>query len=328
MRRSRKAVWRQRHRGFESPPLRQETYINWNSTLDIPKFHEFFIPILNVLSSGEIYPRKELVAEVSNKYYSHLPAEVLNKRHRSGGSILSNRIEWSKSYLKLAGMVSYPSRGTVQITPKGQAVSVKGKLTLAELKQDPDYLSYQENKEHNNNSEEADPLSGEMLPEDQIEQGIASNNRRVKLQIAEKLADIDPYFFETIILKLLNRMGYGEFVETTKSADGGIDGIMNQDQLGLEKIYVQAKRFNQNKVRETDIRNFIGAMSGDTNKGVFVTTSTFDDAAKRKAREAHHKIILIDGEKLAELMLQFGIGVQVRTTYEFKTLDEDFFEQG
>lgn len=121
-------------------------------------------------------------------------------------------------------------------------------------------------------------------------------------------------------------MGYGEFIETSKSGDGGIDGIINEDKLGLDKIYIQAKRFNENKVREKDIRNFIGAMSGDTNKGVFVTTSLFDTGAIEKAKNAHHKIILLDGNKLVELMHEFNVGVQIKTTYEVKQLDEDFFE--
>lgn len=121
-------------------------------------------------------------------------------------------------------------------------------------------------------------------------------------------------------------MGYGDFVETAKSGDGGIDGIINEDKLGLEKIYIQAKRYNENKVREKEIRNFIGAMSGDTTKGIFVTTSTFDESASKKAREAHHKIILIDGSKLVDLMHQYGVGVQVSNVYEVKEIDEDFFE--
>ena len=121
-------------------------------------------------------------------------------------------------------------------------------------------------------------------------------------------------------------MGYGDFIETSKSNDGGIDGIINEDKLGLEKIYTQAKRYNENKVREKDIRNFIGAMSGDTSKGVFITTSSFDDSAVRKAREAHHSIILIDGAKLVDLMHDYNVGVQVKTTYEVKELDNDFFE--
>ena len=95
----------------------------------------------------------------------------------------------------------------------------------------------------------------------------------------------------------------------------------------MDKIYIQAKRFNDGKVRETDIRNFIGAMSGDTNKGVFVTTSEFDNKALEKARSAHHKIICIDGKKLVDLMHQFKVGIQVKTTYEIKQIDEDFFDE-
>ncbi|HEO65290.1 MAG TPA: restriction endonuclease, partial [Spirochaetes bacterium] len=125
---------------------------------------------------------------------------------------------------------------------------------------------------------------------------------------------------------LLKKMGYGEFIETPKSRDGGIDGIINEDQLGLEKIYIQAKRFAKDKVREPDIRNFIGAMSGDTTRGIFVTTTGFDENAKRKAKEAHHKIILIDGIKLVDLMYKFGVGVQIKDSYEIKTIDNDFFE--
>ncbi len=108
--------------------------------------------------------------------------------------------------------------------------------------------------------------------------------------------------------------------------DGGIDGIINEDQLGLEKIYIQAKRYSENKVRETEIRNFIGAMSGDTRKGIFVTTSSFDEKAKSKARDAHHTIILLDGSKLVDLMHRFNVGVQIRSIYEVKAVDNDFFE--
>ena len=121
-------------------------------------------------------------------------------------------------------------------------------------------------------------------------------------------------------------MGYGDFIETSKTGDGGIDGIINEDKLGLDKIYIQAKRYGENKVREKDIRNFIGAMSGDTQKGVFVTTSSFDSKAVQKADNAHHTIILIDGLKLVDLMHQYNVGIQVKNTYEVKELDNDFFE--
>ena len=125
---------------------------------------------------------------------------------------------------------------------------------------------------------------------------------------------------------LLKKMGYGDFIETSKSGDGGIDGIIKEDKLGLDKIYIQAKRYGENKVREKDIRNFVGAMSGDTSKGIFVTTSTFHDGAIRKAHDAHHTIILINGNKLVDLLHEFNIGVQIKSTYEIKEMDLDFFD--
>jgi restriction system protein len=137
---------------------------------------------------------------------------------------------------------------------------------------------------------------------------------------------MDPFYFENVILQLLKEMGYGDFIETRKTGDGGIDGIINEDKLGLSKIFIQAKRYGENKVREKDIRSFIGAMSGDTQKGVFVTTSTFDKNAIKKADNAHHTIILIDGEKLSDLMHDYNVGVQIKNTYNVREIDLDFFE--
>lgn len=163
-------------------------------------------------------------------------------------------------------------------------------------------------------------------PQDLIDEGFQIIETQVKDELLEKLKTIDPFYFEKVILILLKKMGYGDFIETSKTGDGGIDGIINEDKLGLDKIYIQAKRYNENKVREKEIRNFIGAMSGDTQKGVFVTTSTFDDGATKKASDAHHTIILIDGKKLVDLMHQYNVGVQIQSTYEVKELDLDFFE--
>jgi restriction system protein len=123
-------------------------------------------------------------------------------------------------------------------------------------------------------------------------------------------------------------MGYGDFQTTPKSGDGGIDGIISQDLLGLDKIYIQAKRYGEgHKVRELEIRNFIGAMDGDVSKGIFVTTSGFDNSAVEKAKNSISKIILIDGDKLADLMIEHNIGIQNKTNYEVKEIDDDFFEE-
>jgi restriction system protein len=289
-------------------------------TMDLPKFNETFNPILEILSDGEIIHGSELLKRVEDKYYSNLPKELLGIKTKSGEILIRNRIAWGKSYLKKGGFVNYPKRGMVQITQKGKEALNK-KLELKDVTSD--FLNFY--AEETNKHIESKEIKGSS-PQDLIDSGFSTIESQTKNDLLEKLKDIDPFYFEKIILILLNKMGYGDFIETSKTGDEGIDGIINEDKLGLEKIYIQAKRYNENKIREKDIRNFIGAMSGDTSKGVFVTTSTFDDSAVKKAHDAHHKIILIDGKKLVDLMYQYSIGVQVRNVYEVKEVDDDFFE--
>lgn len=298
--------------------------------MELPKYHESFMPILETLNLVESLPSRELASMVRDKYYSHLPQDLLNQKTSSGANVLLDRILWGKSYLKMAKFVSYPKRGIVQITDKGKNVLRTGNLTLQDLQNDDDFINHRESvKTQKENEVEIGNVNVENAsPQDLIDSGFSTIETEVKTELLERLKEIDPYYFEKVILILLKRMGYGDFIETSKSGDGGIDGIINEDKLGLEKIYTQAKRYNENKVREKDIRNFIGAMSGDTSKGVFITTSTFDDSAIKKAREAHHSIILIDGPKLVDLMHQYNVGVQVKTIYEVKELDNDFFEEG
>ena len=290
---------------------------------DLPKFHETFNPILEILSNGEIIHHRELLKKVVDKYYSDLPKELLDQTTKGGEPLILNRIAWGKSYLKKGGYIIYPVRGMVQITERGKK-SNKEKLQLRDIDADSNFLDFytdEKTKDNSNNSEIKN-----SSPQDLIDRGFSEIEEQVKQELLEKLKAIDPYYFEKVILILLKKMGYGDFIETSKSGDGGIDGIINEDKLGLDKIYIQAKRYDDNKVREKDIRNFIGAMSGDTTKGVFVTTSDFDKGAIQKAHDAHHTIILIDGNKLVDLMHQFDVGVQIKATYEVKILDDDFFE--
>lgn len=288
--------------------------------MEIPKFNETFIPILEVLSNGEVISGRELIKKVENRFYSKLPPELLLETTKSGDRLIENRIAWGKSYLKKGGLVHYPQRGYVQITPKGKEIKSEN-LSLEQVQSN--VISFYEPE---NSAPSQTQQISTSSPQDLIDSGIEKIETSVKAELLEKLKTVDPYSFEKIILILLNKMGYGDFIETSKSRDGGIDGIINEDQLGLEKIYIQAKRYAENKVRETDIRNFIGAMSGDTTKGIFVTTSNFDESAQKKAREAHHKIILVNGTKLVELLHKFNVGVQVKSYYEVKVLDNDFFE--
>ncbi|WP_299005173.1 restriction endonuclease [uncultured Tenacibaculum sp.] len=291
--------------------------------MEIPKFHETFIPILKILSNGETIHHREMSKKIINQFYSDLTKEQLEKKTKSGDTLILNRIAWGKSYLKKGGFIEFPKRGMVKITQKG-INSVNKSLTLKDVENSSSFLDfYTEEKP----SKETTPHKIENAsPQDLIDEGFLQIETEVKEELLDKLKSIDPFYFEKIILILLKKMGYGDFIETSKTGDGGIDGIINEDKLGLDKIYIQAKRYGDNKVREKDIRNFIGAMSGDTQKGVFVTTSTFDDKAVKKASDAHHTIVLIDGNKLSDLMHEYNVGIQIKSVYEVKELDIDFFE--
>ncbi len=292
--------------------------------MEIPKFDETFIPILEVLKDNKIYKSRELIEAVKTKFYSELSDVQLKQETKSGDLLIDNRIAWGKSYLKKGGYITFPQRGFVQITEKGKNHSMN--LNVRDLENESSLFEFYKQE---NNIKRNDVVSKVNIssPQDLIDEGFNRIENEVKSELLAKLKSIDPYFFEKVVLKLLKKMGYGDFVETSKSNDGGIDGIINEDKLGLDKIYIQAKRFSEGKVREKDIRNFIGAMSGDTNKGVFVTTSEFDIKAIEKARSAHHKIICIDGQKLVSLMHEFNVGIQLKTIYEIKQIDEDFFDE-
>ena len=297
----------------------------------VPKFDETFLPILDVLSDGSVLTAAQLRTKVREKHYPDLTEAELNATTNSGTNLLADRISWGKTYLKIGGFVTQPKRGSVQIQDAGLQALQAGKLTLQDVKSTQAFIDHESSKAKRKNEQAVVQaelnLEESRSPQDLIDQGISTIEEQVKSELLDYLKGIDPYDFEKVILILLKKMGYGEMVETKKSGDGGIDGVMNEDKLGLERIYIQAKRYTAGNVQETDIRNFIGAMSGDTSKGVFVTTSAFAQKAIAKADSAHHRIILIDGDKLADLMYEHEVGIQVKDTYTIKELDEDFFNR-
>lgn len=290
--------------------------------IEIPKFHETFTPILKVLENGETLNTRELYQLVINNFYSSLSQDQREQKTKSGDTLIINRIAWGKSYLKKGGFIEFPKRGSVRITAKGLA-NINKSLSLSDIENSSGFFEFY--NEGNNNVDRTLNKIVNSSPQDLIDEGFDQIEKQVKDELLDKLKSIDPFYFEKVILILLKKMGYGDFIETSKTGDGGIDGIINEDKLGLDKIYIQAKRYGENKVREKEIRNFIGAMSGDTQKGVFVTTSSFDSGAIKKASDAHHTIILIDGIKLVDLMHQYNVGLQIKATYEVKELDMDFF---
>jgi len=298
--------------------------------MPIPKFHQTFLPILKALKHGNEQKTSLLPDQILEMGIFNLTDEELSQKKSTGGNLFQDRVWWGTSYLSQGKFIERPTRGMIKITQKGIDFLETNpqEMTLKLLKNDSDYNAYVPTRSKNASSSSKIDTE-DMSPEDLIEKGYSELNDSLKKELLEKLYESNPYYFEKIVLVLFKKMGYGDFEETTKSGDGGIDGVINQDQLGIDKIYIQAKRYSaDNKVREPQIRNFIGAMSGDVNKGIFVTTSFFDKSAVKKAKDARHKIILIDGDKLATLMIKHSVGVQIKDTYEVKEIDEDFFEIG
>ena len=196
------------------------------NNIEIPKFHETFNPILEILSDGKTLHSRELINIVIEKYYSHLPKELLEQKTKSGDVLISNRIAWGKSYLKKGGYVEFPKRGMVNITEKGKK-SLSKKLELKDIESGDNFLGfYAEEKSKKNLTNNEIKNS---TPQDLIDSGFSQIEANVKSELLEKLKNIDPYYFEKVILILLKKMGYGDFIETSKSGDGGIDGIINDD---------------------------------------------------------------------------------------------------
>jgi restriction system protein len=204
---------------------------------EIPKFHETFNPILEVLSNGEMIHTRELQDLVIKKYYSDLSDELLNEKTKSGEILINNRIAWGKFYLKKGGYILYPERGHVKITEKG--LNQKESLSLKDVEEGTNILDFYTEENQKVDATKSDiKVRDNASPQDLIDEGFSKIETEVKTDLLDKLKVINPYYFEKVILILLKKMGYGDFIETSKSSDGGIDGIINEDKLGLDKIYI------------------------------------------------------------------------------------------
>ena len=300
----------------------------------IPKRYETFIPILEAIQDGEALSVNEISERVIKKHYPNLPPEILGARFKSGQLKIVNEIGWAVSALNMAKLLTIPERGRRRITNKGLAILATGKFTTEDLHSDKDFITYRRSLELSKKSKMPAPkdnstMLDDSLPSETIERGISHTERIVKDSLLNNLKQIHWYGFEEVILILLERMGYGSFKTTPKSNDGGIDGIINQDELGFEKIYIQAKQYKDNMVRAAEMKNFIGSLSGyDTRKGVFATTSGFDKKSQEIAEKAKDcQIILINGSKLVDLMYEHDCGVRLNHSYEVKELDPGFFDE-
>lgn len=295
----------------------------------IPKFHETMLPLLKFISDWNKYKVSEISDDIRDKYFK-LSENEKNESASNWKTIFHDRLTWGRTYLKKAWLVEDPNRWYVKITDEWLKVlhlDLK-ELTLNDLKKYDNFLKfrYWNNKNDRNDNNRLDEEN--FSPIDLVERWYSSFTKFLKSELLEKLKETDPYYFEKIILILFKKMGYWDFQETSKSWDWGIDWIINQDQLWIDRIYTQAKRYTTSNVWEGDIRNFIWAMSWDVSKWIFVTTSDFDNKAKEKVRDArNHKIILINWDDLTKLMIKYNVWIQVKNTYEIKEIDVDFFEE-
>lgn len=303
-------------------------------TEPMPTWEGFLIPTLKVMEDGQIRHRREIQPIVADSV--GLTNEQRQVFIASGQRMYANRIGWGLSFLFNVGALDRPKRGHYVITDAGRELifefpnGAKEREVLA-LGDDSRSLIRPYKKSEIKAEKSPEVLEVEQLtPLEQIESGISRIREEVASELLSKLQGKEPGFFEEAVVALLLAMGYGGTTGTGTvtqlSNDGGIDGVIDQDILGLNRVYVQAKRYaDNNSVGRPDLQAFVGALSGKADSGVFITTSRFSDLAVNYANNVPTRIILIDGKRLTDLMIRFGVGVQVRETYKVVEIDEDFF---
>lgn len=307
--------------------------------MPVPDFQTIMLPFLQNLKDGNKQSLNQVIENLANHF--NLTQEDLAILVPSGQmGLFRNRVGWSRSYLKNAGLIHYPERGVYQITQVGLDFLKTNpkKLRMQELLQFPLYNEWRSTFNSNTESGsivESNTNKEEVLtPQERLSTTIDTINQQLASDILDALKRNTFQYFEKFVVQLLQSMGYGGFskdsgVVTGASGDNGIDGVILQDVLGLESVGIQAKRYTDNSTGSRDIRDFIGSLAvKGFNKGVFLTTSSFSQEAIKTASESkQHKIILIDGKKLANLAIEFNVGVQIEETILLKRIDMDFFEE-
>ncbi len=305
--------------------------------MNVPNFQTFLRPILEVLSDGVTYSRRDLISATLKKF--SFTDEELALRHEQGGSlVLAGRVGWALVYLKQAALVDSPARAMFRISEDGKKALRSGaEINRAYLSQFSSFRQFMDKCKHSPTSSPSPQTTGGEDNDDPLEKiNEACNALKTELkdEIISVLLKLKETEFERFCVDLLVKMGYGNPTlsrVTQATGDGGIDGIVTSDRLGFDKVYVQAKLYSpDSSISEGVMRDFIGAIDNQeaNGRGVFITTSKFTKGAKEKAEGSkHHKIMLIDGEKLTDLMFEFGVGVSTTATYTVKDLDSSFFDQ-
>ena len=305
----------------------------------IPKFDNFFLPCLQCLNDGNIHSQESLRNYVIN--YFELTAAEAGTLIKSGKKTqVSDRVSWTVSYFLQAGFVDSPKRGTYRINEFGKSflLAHKDGFDKTDLLQIPSFAKFatrRTDKPENNikKSLVVEEKTDDKTPTDLIDDAFRQINSALAKDLLTKILEMSPSFFEKLVVELLVKMGYGGSFEdaasvTQYSHDEGIDGVIKEDKLGLDTIYIQAKRWDKGTVGRKEIQAFVGAINmKHASKGVFITTSTFTEEAKKCVKDVQSKIVLIDGEQLCKYMIEYNLGVSSRQVYEIKQIDSDYFEE-
>jgi restriction system protein len=299
--------------------------------MPIPDFQSIMRPLLEHLADGQEHDRHETLAVLAERF-GLTEAELAELLPSGKQPVFTNRIAWAKSHLKGAGMLDAPKRGVSVITGAGKDLLQQhaGPVNMNVLMQFPSYQEFRSPKATSNSAspELVDPEK--LTPEEHIEYGFEQHRRSLAGDLIDKVKVSPPDFFERLVVELLVAMGYGGSRSDAgravgKGGDGGIDGIIKEDRLGLDTIYIQAKRW-EGSVGRPEIQKFAGALQGvRARKGIFITSSGYTADAVAYAANIESKIVLIDGPALADLMIEYGIGVTAVQRYELKKLDTDYF---
>ncbi|MBA3885009.1 MAG: restriction endonuclease [Acidobacteria bacterium] len=299
----------------------------------IPDFQSLMLPLLRSLGDGAERSTQETLDALTRDL--HLSdADVTQPMPSRSAPLFTNRVAWAKLHLKRAGLLDSPRRGVYRITEGGKELvrNPPPKLNLAYLSRFPEYVEFRNRSRAADDGDSGPDLNqeAERTPEEYIEYGYGRLRAALADEILSRVAQMPPAFFEKLVVDLLVAMGYGGSQRDAgravgPGADEGIDGVIKEDRLGLETIYIQAKRW-QTTVGRPELQRFAGALQGQrARKGVFITTSNFSKEAEAYAASIQSTIVLVNGAQLAELMIDHGIGVALVNTYEIKRLDSDYF---
>lgn len=296
----------------------------------VPKYHELYAPFLRTLQDGAVHSMKEIKKSVADQM-NLTDADLAELLPSGKQAVFENRIGWTRTYLKKAGLIESPVRAQFVLTSEGKkALPDADRIDDKYLRRYPSFREFQ----NVGDSVDAPAIENtEKSPEEILEDAYAELNDSLAADLMIEIMKLEPSDFERLVVKLLLAMGYGSGIDeagfvTQASNDGGIDGVIKEDQLGFSSIYIQAKRWDPaTSITRPEIQKFAGALQEQkAPKGLFISTATFSPGARKSADAAG--IVLVDGKQLTKLMIRFNLGVSVEHVYEVKRIDTDFFIDG